>query len=124
MGGVEHDRVAGASHDGQAAHVTDQRVVAEAGAALAQQDVVVAGGGDLGGDGDHVPGGEELAFFDVDRAAGFAGGEQQVGLAAEEGRNLQHVDSLGGDGALFGSVDVGQDRKAGGGADVAENGQA
>ena len=40
---VEHHRVAGRRHDRQRAHVGDQRVVAEGGAALGQQDLVVAG---------------------------------------------------------------------------------
>ena len=40
----------------------------------------------------HVPGGDELALLDVDGAAGFAGGDEQVGLAAEEGGDLEDVD--------------------------------
>ena len=34
-------------------------------------------------------------FFTLIALAGLAGGEQQVGLAAEEGRDLQHIDRLG-----------------------------
>jgi hypothetical protein len=90
----------------------DQRVVAEADAALADQHAVVAGLGDLGDDLLHVPGRQELPLLDVDRAAGGGGGEQQVGLPAEEGGNLQHVDRLGDDGALLGGVHVGQHRAA------------
>ena len=40
----------------------------------------------------HIPGRDELALLDVDGAAGFAGGDQQVGLAAEEGGDLQDID--------------------------------
>ncbi len=43
----------------------------------------------------HVPGRQELPFLDVDRAPGLAGRQQQIGLAAEEGRDLQHIDRLG-----------------------------
>ena len=70
VGRVHHHRVAGARHDRQAAHVGDQRVVAEARAALAEQDALVAGRGDLGGDVHHVPGREELALLHVDRRPG------------------------------------------------------
>ena len=47
VGRVHHHRIAGPRHDRQAAHVGDQRVVAEGGAALAEQDALVAGRGDL-----------------------------------------------------------------------------
>src|SRR3546814_5066025 len=42
VGGVEHHRAAGVAHHREAAHVADQVVVAEAGAALADHDVGVA----------------------------------------------------------------------------------
>ena len=48
--------------------------------------------GDLGDDVLHVPGRQELALLDVDDLAGLRGGDQQVGLAAQEGRDLQDVD--------------------------------
>ena len=95
VGGVEHHRIAGLGQDRQRPHVVDQRVVAEADAALAQQDVVVAGAGDLRRHVLHVPGRQELALLDVDRAAGRGRGEQQIGLAAEKGGDLQHVDRFG-----------------------------
>ena len=112
MGGVEHHGIAGLGHDRQAAHVGDQRVVAEADAALADQDVAVAGACDLGHHVLHVPGGEELALLDVDRPAGLAGRQQQIGLAAQEGGDLQHVHRLGHGRALLGRVHVGQHRQA------------
>ena len=40
------------------------------------------------------------------------GGDEQVGLAAQERRDLQHVGDLGGRGGLRRLVDVGQDRHA------------
>ena len=106
-GGVEHHGIAVLRQDRQRAHVRDQRVVAEAHAALGLEDVAVAGAGDLGEDIRHVPRRQELAFLDVDRPAGPPGGEQQIGLAAQEGRDLQHVHGLGGSGALFPGMDVG-----------------
>ena len=44
----------------------------------------------------HVVGRQELALLHVDGAAGFGGGHEQVGLAAQERRDLQDVDDLGG----------------------------
>jgi hypothetical protein len=46
-GGVEHHRAAGVAHHREAAHVDDQIVVAEAEAALADQDLLVPGAGSL-----------------------------------------------------------------------------
>ena len=40
----------------------------------------------------HVPGREELPLLDVDRLAGRGHGADEIGLAAQEGRRLQHVD--------------------------------
>ena len=39
VGGIEDDRVAGFRHDGQAAEVGDQRIIAKGGTALGQQDL-------------------------------------------------------------------------------------
>jgi hypothetical protein len=43
----------------------------------------------------HVPGREELALLDVDRLAGTGHLLDEIGLATEEGRRLQHVDHAG-----------------------------
>ena len=53
-----------------------------------------------------------------------AGGEQQVGLAAEEGRDLQDVHRFGDRGAVVGQVHVGQDRAADPVAHRSEDAQA
>ena len=120
---VEHDRRAEALHDRDRAHVGDERVVAEAGAALAGHDVRVTGAGDLGDHVLHVPRRQKLTLLDVDRLAGFGGGDQQIGLAAEEGRNLQDVHDFGDFGALLGQVHVGDDRHADLFADFFEDGR-
>ena len=111
-----------AAHDGERAHVDDEVVVAEAGSALGEEDAGVAGRRDLFDGVVHVPGGDELAFLDVDGAAGLCGGDEQVGLAAEEGGDLEDVDGFGGDGAVGGFVDVGEDGKPGGFGEAAEDG--
>ena len=71
MGRVEDHRAAGLGHDRQRAHVGDERVVAEARAALGEETFVAALD-DLGDDVLHVPRRQELALLDVDRAAGSA----------------------------------------------------
>ena len=71
----------------------------------------IAGADELRHDIPHVPGREELALLDVDRLAGAGRGDEEIGLAAEEGRDLQHVDRLGHGGALLGLMHVGDDGK-------------
>ncbi len=124
MGGVEHHGISGIGEDRQRAHVADQRVVAEGNAALAGEHVVVAGGGTFRDDVLHVPGRQELPLLDVDRAAGLRCRDQEIGLAREEGRDLQHIDRLRGDGALLLGVDVGQHRHAVFVAELGEDRQA
>ena len=75
MGDVIDHGVAEFCEDGEGAHVHDEIVVAEAGAAFGEDDFGVAGGGDFFGDVAHIPGREELGFFYVDDAAGFGGGD-------------------------------------------------
>ena len=123
VGGVEHHRAPDPRQLRQGAHVGDERVVAEGDAALAGQDVGVAGLGDLGDDVLHVPGSEKLSLLHVDRLAGRRSRQQQVGLAAEEGGDLQHVHRLRRLRALFGVVHVGQRGQAGDLADLGEHRQ-
>jgi len=56
--------------------------------------------------------GYELALLDVDDSVGAAGFEEQIGLAAEEGGDLQDIDDFGRGRDLGGFVNVGQDRIA------------
>ena len=110
MGGVEDDRVAEVAQDGQAAHVDDEIVVSEARAALREEDRFVPFRQDLVDDVLHVARRDELPLLDVDRLAGCGGGEQQVGLAAEKGRNLDDVEHLGGRIHFADLMDVGEHR--------------
>ncbi|ENN87028.1 hypothetical protein RHSP_12871 [Rhizobium freirei PRF 81] len=112
MGRIEDDRCAHCRHDRQRAHVGDERVIAERGAALAQKNVRIAAVVQLGKHILHVPGCQELPLLDVDDTAGLGGSDQKIGLAREKGRNLQDIDCLGDDGALFFCMNVGQNRKA------------
>src|SRR6266702_4724110 len=110
VGGVEHYRKAGLAHDRGAPHVGDQVVVAERHPPLGQDDPLVAGGERLSHHVFHVPGGEELPLLDVDHPAAFRRRHHQVGLPAEEGGDLEHVEHLGRRGDLLDGMDVGQHR--------------
>ena len=68
-----------------------------------------------------VPGRQELALLEVHGAARGGGGQQQVRLAAEEGRDLEHVHRLGHRGALVGLVHVRQHRHAQAAADLRQD---
>ena len=109
---------------GQRAHVDDQIVVAERRAALGEEDALAAGLANLLDGVAHVPGRNELALLDVDGAAALAGGDQQVGLAAEERRDLQHVDRFGHARHVGGFVHVGEHRNLDRLADLAQDAQA
>ena len=81
MGAVKDDRRQ-FPHDRQRAKIHDQVVVAEGGAALSEEDALVACGAKLFDGVRHVPGGDELALLYIDGAASFAGSDEEVGLAA------------------------------------------
>ncbi|MCU1319755.1 MAG: hypothetical protein JWP98_1273 [Edaphobacter sp.] len=114
VGAVEDDGREGA-HDRKRTHVDDEVVVAEAGAALGEGDAVAAALADLLDGVAHVEGGYELALLHVDSPAvlvcGLGGCDEEIGLAAEEGGDLEDVDGFGYGGAVFGGVDVGEDWK-------------
>ena len=60
-------------------------------------------------------------FFTLMARPVAPGGQQQVGLAAEEGGDLQHVHRLGRRGALLGGVHVGERGQAGARAHLGED---
>ncbi len=117
MGDVVDHRDAVVVHQLEAAHVHHQVAVAEGVAALGDRDPLVAGAARLLDRPAHVAGGHELALLDVQRAAGAGGGDDEIGLAAEEGGHLQHVADLGRGAALVRLVDVGEQRQPGLGGD-------
>jgi len=127
VGAVEDDRGEGA-HGRQRAHVDDEVVVAEAGSALGEGDTLVAALANLLDGVPHVPGGDELALLDVDGASGLGGGDQQVGLATEEGGDLEDgfdvAEGFAGLFAVLGGVDVGEHGQAGALGDGAQDAAA
>ena len=112
VGGVENQGVAQLAHLRQAAEIDHQCIVAEAGAALGQQYVSRTAGFQLAHHVPHVPWREELALLHVDGPARAGGGQQQVRLTAEEGRDLQHVHDLCHGCRLIAFVHVRQHRHA------------
>ena len=84
----------------------------------------IAGGLCLGHHVGHVPGRQKLPLLDVDRAAGLRRGDDQVGLAAQIGGDLQHIDRRAHRRALLGQVDIGDYRAADAVAHRGENLQA
>ena len=112
VGGIENHRPAGLGQLRQRAHIADQRVVAEARAALADHHVGVAGGLGFRDHVGHVPWRQKLSLLDVERPAGLRCGDDQVGLPAQERRDLQNIDRLRRVRALLGGVDIGENRAA------------
>ena len=112
------------AHDGERAEIDHEVVVAEGRTALSEEDALISCGANFFDAVAHVPRRNELAFLDVDGAAGFAGGYEQFGLSAEKRGNLQNVDGLRGDFAIGWLVHVGEHRQAGRAGNAAEDARA
>ncbi len=98
-------------HVGDADEVVDEAVVAKEGASLGEHDVLASCFGGLADRADHFAGGEELALFDVECFvvcfACLGGCDDEIGLSAQEGGDLDEIDDAGDLLGLFGRVDVG-----------------
>src|SRR5438093_375869 len=110
VGRVVDHRPAEAAHDDEPAHVHDQVVVAEARAALGEQDALAARERELLDRLRQVAGRQELTLLHVDRTAGPGGRGEQPALARQESGDLQRVGHLGGGPDLDRLVDIGEDR--------------
>jgi hypothetical protein len=108
MRDIEQYRVTELLQDGKTQHVDDEIVVTEGGAAFAQQQLAVTGFLELAQDVAHLARREELRLLDVHQRAGPCQCHDKVGLARQEGRQLQDVDDFGGGLRLLRLVDVGQ----------------
>ena len=101
---------------GQAAHIHDKVVVAKAGSALGEANTLVAAVANLGDRVLHVGGSDKLTLLDVDSSTSLCGGDQQVGLAAEERWNLENEfdvsQGVRKPRTVLGRVDVGEHWKA------------
>jgi hypothetical protein len=106
VGGVEDHRIPPLTHDGKTAEVGDQVVIAEARPSLRQQQAVVPGGHGLVHDVFHIPWSEELPLLDVHHLAGPGRRDHQIGLPAQERRDLQHIQHLRGGMHVFDGVNI------------------
>jgi hypothetical protein len=119
----DHGRVARGAHARDRAHVDHEVAVAEERAALGDRDGVAgrqrralapaARPPHLVDRAAHPLGVHPLPFLDVHRAPRRAGRLEEVGLAAQERRDLQHVGDLGDRCALLGEVHVREDAQPG-----------
>ena len=121
MGGVEDHREAEGFHDGNRTHVGDEIVVAEGGAAFGYEQSFCAGAFGFVHDLAHFVRRKELALFDVDDFAGGDGGGDEVGLATEEGGNLEDIGHFGRGTGLGVGMDVGENREIQFGAEAGED---
>ena len=114
MGNVENQRHARAVflHNAETEHVYHQVVVAEIRAAFAQNQFVVTGFFEFFHDVLHLRRAEELGLFNVDDTAGCRHRRHQIGLACQEGGQLQDVAYFRHRRALVGFVHVGNHRHA------------
>ena len=94
VGAVHDDRRDDAEHVGDIAEIDNKIVIAETVAALGEPHI---GGTALTGFLDriaHVGTGEKLGFLDVHGLARLGGSNDEVGLTAEESRNLNDINDL------------------------------
>ena len=95
MGGVVDHPDTWLSHEQQRPEVDHEVAVPERRAALTEQDIGATAGSELFGDRRCVPRVEELSLLHHDGKAGGRRRQQEIGLATQEGGDLQVVDNLG-----------------------------
>ncbi len=92
MGGIEYHRTTGFAHHDQRPHIRNQIVIAKRSTTLADHDLFVACSPGFVDYIDHFPGAEKLPFFDVHRDTGLCHAGNEIGLATQKSRCLQHID--------------------------------
>ena len=92
VSGIDDDRKARLPHNGYCPEIDDKVLITECRASLCEHDPVVPGIYNLLCRKLHRLGRKELPFLDVNHLSCTGCGNQQVGLPAQEGRNLQHID--------------------------------
>ena len=110
MRGIENHRITKPLHNRNRPHVRHQIAIAERRAALRQYNLIIAACDDLLRAIFHILRREKLPFFDIHDFAGFRGGDQQIGLAAQKRRNLQHVRHVRDLRGLFRRMNIGDNR--------------
>ncbi len=110
MGHVENHGCPEGLHHPEAQHIDNQVVVAEGDPPFAEKNPFAPRFSELRQDVPHVLRGEKLPLFDLDDRSRPREGCHEVGLAAQEGGQLQDVADLRRGGRLVRLVDIGQDR--------------
>ena len=121
MGGIKNHRHAEASHHREAGEVVDQTPVAEERAPLAEHDVLATACEQFRDGMLHVAGGDELPLLHIHRLPRGSCGEEEIGLTAEERRNLDQVTDCTDRSPLIGEMHVGGHREPRGGPHLVED---
>ena len=114
----DHGRLAGLLQPRKTPHIDDQIAVAEERASLGDGDFGCSAGAHLLDRAAHILGRHPLPLLDVHGPPGLPGGEQEIGLATEEGGDLKDVGYSSGDGHLQRVVHVRENRQSRGAADA------
>lgn len=99
-------------HPVNGTHVGDKVIVAKRRAAFREEKIPATGVFELIADVFDIPWGEKLAFFDIYDPSTLGGSHDKIGLAAEKGGNLEHIDILSGNFDVLRRVDIGRDGHA------------
>ena len=100
------------AHLRQGTEIHHQGVIAKTRAAFGEQNAPGAAGFQFAHHMLHIPGGQELAFFDIDGLAGTGRCQQEIGLPTEKRRDLNNVQDFGSHGDLLDLVHVREYRHA------------
>jgi hypothetical protein len=125
MGRVVHDRHAGRlAHAGEAAHVDHEVAIPEERAPLGERHIRAATGAYLLHRAEHGLGLHPLPLLHVHRPPRTTRREEQIGLAAEERRDLEDIYDLCDCRRMGRLVDVGEERQAARGTGGLERAEA
>ena len=106
MRGVIDNWAVEASHNRQRTHIDDEIVVAKACTSFNEHNLTAATFTDFGDSILHIPGRNELTFFQVNRFTGSGDSGQEVRLSTQKGWYLDDVQYLGGDFRLLGLMNI------------------
>lgn len=120
VGGIKHNVQSQFLHPIYGTHVCDKIIVTETGSPLGKKEGFASGKSQFFRDIFYIPRRKELTFFDIHRPAGGTGCGDEIGLAAQEGRNLEHIEKLACDFDFAGGMDVGCHRHSQIGTDFCE----
>jgi Nitroreductase family len=107
-------------HPVNGTHICHKVVVTESGTAFGEKERTAASTLQFCSNVFHIPGCKKLALFNIDHSPTCSGCENEVGLATQEGGDLEEVDVLRGDLDFLWGMNIGCDGHAGLAADLGE----